>query len=719
MQKLHSSMDKVVAAVLLDKMQVIEKQHQDELENALRKLETNLTNKLNAQETILSWARSVPELQASLEAATKVQGDLGDRVDTLTSRMNRRDEKEGPPGPEGPAGPKGSPGERGEPGPAGQPGPSGGVGPAGAAGLQGPPGPRGLEGDPGPPGPRGPPGTAAEVDVERLQSLVGGVEDRLKSKFKELELSLGPRLTALERSFSDVATKQSEMVTTLLPQWQVAIGTDFAKMRSDMEAENESALKNLTQETNAKVSEMNAKVIADVEKRLESSLSEHQKKGVAAQEALEERITKTWSTALTDQVGKHASGQDSLQKQLTTQVERLESQIQEASAKFLSEVHSDEGTRITKLQGLHDNLEEVVKSMDFERLTRQDAQRKELNLLKTQVTDLEAAHGETRGDAKKSSQTLQTLIEGVHTELRSSLQSSVAGLEEPQRRLAAKLEEVDKKVGAVAGDLDTVGKKSDRQGTSLTMQLEALNGGVDKLGVCLKTKLDKDALSVCLEPWRQVMDALSTEVSKVFPWQERQDKDLARLDLAVQALNSRVFPWRCQSQPEKTLVNVTNVGTASATTVKEPESADSAVSPPTSPTAGREVKERGKSLSTSASSPTLSPVSPAKERKARNTTSMTSPADQAVDKDKGWFPENQPEQPSWSVSRPGTGSSSAASVGIAGRTEAVVSPQRKISRPTSAGGGFRIPGAAGAGHRAVPHAAATTNWANKLRSTPP
>lgn len=575
-----------------------EQRQRQVLDTAIRKLEDTLGTKITTQERSISdtlvklgevTSRTLPHLQTDVDAVKAMSSDLAllrERVDGLQDRTlseGQRKPEAGAAGPPGPVGPRGAEGQPGPAGIAGPLGPAGPSGPPGPAGPPGQPGLRGPEGTQGPAGPRGPPGEPVEADMKKVTALLNdwttAVDERLRQRINDVEVALGPRVTALERSFKDVVAKQSEVVSVVLPEWQISIIKEIATLRSDLEHQLAVADAKASEVLLARISDDMRNCCEDLQAQLAAEAQ-----ALAARLAAAEEGSRGFSEALASTDDSVLRATAAFNAEVQAQSTRLEVLVQDSAAKLLADIRAHEGARLS-------TVEAVVRSLDYERLSRMDGFVRDLETLRGEVAGVVAAHDEVQAEAQRvtsiNALRLDTLgedfrrrldeqstgllaklaaVEEASTAFHAELGAAEAGRSEQHKETLGRIEALHRTAEALAKAeaKNTLMDIRAAEGARLSQleagfaesgrELSAANGRAEDLRTALAAiralvgyKLDADGVVPLLEPLSKVVDALAIKMQEVYPWQERQDKQLERFESMLREAQARLFPWRSGS----------------------------------------------------------------------------------------------------------------------------------------------------------------------------
>lgn len=652
---LKRQVDQAIKSLFEERFGAHEQRQKQSIEHAVQRLEETTSAKITVQERIVSElaskfgdsiARVIPQLQSDLDGVKTIGSDIATLRELVHSRVREQESEKaqiGPPGPVGPSGPAGIQGEQGLPGQLGQPGIAGPSGPPGPAGQPGPCGPRGPPGEPGPCGPCGPAGQAAEVDMARItfmfEDWTTTVEERLVSRIHGLDVVLQPRLLALERSFADVVSRHSEMISSVLPQWQMDIQKDIVSLRLEVEHRMEKSIADLDQ----RLTLGSKQLVNETKDALENSFSESMEK-LRSKIADAEASTKAFADDFADECRKLTDENSAITEILRAQDNVLSQKIESRSDDVLAEIRSNEGMRMTK-------LEQVVKNIDYERLARIAKDMEDLANLRAQVATTSAEHAssydklnselarcslaiEEQGqvfrniisnevsdlqvklveEASKTTtlsanvQTVSDQLVGECTKLSSKLEnfaaSSETALKESSDSIISAIHaEEGTRLAKVEQDLNTV--MVEKSATSEKM--EDFRAALAALRALASSKIETADVHPLLEPLTSVVESLAQKIQELGgPWKERHDRQVERLEQQLKESQERLFPWRYRAQNPHSH-NIGRVGGGFAYHVDDHATCD--------PTLNCTIEGKGGDFADATDSPADSPPAPPSARK--------------------------------------------------------------------------------------------------------
>jgi len=471
----------------------------------------------------------------------------------------------------GPPGPMGHTGARGEPGPQGPEGPSGPVGPGGRIGPSGSLGPHGPAGDVGPEGQRGPPGPAAELDMRQISTMLASMheefaatsEERLTKRLQGIirqqsqESETGSRIQALERSFKDIVSKQAEMITGMLPQWQMEFSAEIARLRSQTEEHLAMMTTELQEASHVRVIQKKSATVFEL--RVAAEVSAVTERVKATEQAQSGKIAAVESVL--------TAGLENAEATLTKAVKSLDDQFHtklDLSLKeVLDKIHSHEGVKIQE-------VETALKNCEYERLARTRHFEEDISAVRALHDELRSALEGLRQEVRTETGLLNVVIndkvgaaEAKTEGVLSALQKAEGWLSEETNKLAGRIEvvssaclaaakaEAEKAIADVCGvegaRLLTMEQSIERGG----LEHGALTGRVDDLRTALAAlrgitanKLEAQQVQSLLDPLTSIVESIALRIQGVGTWQERQDGRMDSLKQSLKETQGRLFPWR-------------------------------------------------------------------------------------------------------------------------------------------------------------------------------
>merc|ERR1740139_157766 len=184
-----------------------------------------------------------------------------------------------------------------------------------------------------------------------------------------------PLVSTLERSFADVAARQSEITNVTLPQWHTALLRDLSSLRSDLPSQITKVETSLTETLKADSASKMSTLRGELESTFRLSSKDLTQVLDAAKEEL--RILSEKHVRVDERLSAKC---ETLEDMARVQQSRTVELDAENAEQILREVGIREGVRLT-------TLEEVVRAMDYERLARQEVFSKELIAFKSTFGD--------------------------------------------------------------------------------------------------------------------------------------------------------------------------------------------------------------------------------------------------------------------------------------------------------------------------------------------
>jgi len=409
-----------------------------------------------------------------------------------------------------------------------------------------------------------------------LEEWTTAVEDRIRQKLQDMSVSLSSRLTALERSFKDVVSKQSDVVSVVLPQWQADLNKDIERLRSDLEQQHEKGSKSITEAMKSHHEEALGQCQAMLDGRISAEVATLNQRLAAAGDAAGEL-----KAALSSSSAQLLDANSVLREAMQKQVGELYSTIDVSVTKAVSDIRSSEGLRLQK-------LEDVVKNLDYERLSRAEKFSRDLDCVHEKLTAQEAAREEALNElarvGRASAAELETLRKDMLQRLSSevvevqakltaaeeragSLTTLISGAEtrlaEQNDRLASRLEalsasslaasktEANNALMKVRADEGVRLAKLEQCMADATKEHDILVGKLDdyRTGLAVVralagSKIEANDVPPMLDPLSAVVETLTQKMQELHPWQERQDRHLERLEHMMKEAQARLWPWR-------------------------------------------------------------------------------------------------------------------------------------------------------------------------------
>mmetsp|Transcript_75832 Transcript_75832/g.190778 ORF Transcript_75832/g.190778 Transcript_75832/m.190778 type:complete len:1031 (-) Transcript_75832:69-3161(-) len=526
-------MDNSIQKIVDERSGVVEQRHKHAVELALNQFEDSFGAKLAAQERLLSESiakvgeikdRILPDLQAEVDGAKTVSRDLAGLRELVHKRAREQETHE-----------TAEPAARASSAEAGS-----------AEGARG-------------------------NLPAMLEEWTSALEDKLGRKVQDINMSFDSRLTAMEWSLRDVISKQSEVVNVVVPQCQSDLNNDIKRLRLDWEAQSEKSSKALSESLHEKQGEVLGKTYTELEGRIVAEVAKLTQRLLVAEDCVQDLKAALPGTSA--QLLESASTlRDALQKQES----ELEVKIESSTAKALSAIRSFEGARIQR-------LEDVVKSLDFERLSRSEKFSRDLEELNKKVAGREEAnnemvhilqrHSSELGDiqaklvaANERASCLAASISGAETKLNKQQDWVASRLEAVSASsLASSKTEAKNALMSIRADEGVRLVKLEQSVVEATKEHDILVGKLDDLrtsladirtlaGIKLEAKdvppllkplnADVESLIQKIQPLNADVESLIRKVQELEPSQAQHACHLERLEQQMREAHARLWPWR-------------------------------------------------------------------------------------------------------------------------------------------------------------------------------